>query len=161
MDPSIGWPLQSNIIRRSSEANTFGMFRHNADGSKRAHQGWDFFAATETPCFAIANGQIVFAGKSGAFGNLLIHSFALGGDSYFAAYAHLLDMTRGVGEHVNKGDRVGHTGTTGNAVGMTGIDQHLHFEIRTIMLPGLGLAGRVTPLRIFREIPLDTPAIRV
>jgi peptidoglycan LD-endopeptidase LytH len=155
MDPSIRWPLASNVIRRNSESNTFGMVRHNSDGSKRAHQGWDFYAPGGTNCHAIASGTVAFSAKSGAYGNLLIHSFVLEGQSYFAAYAHLQDIAKSVGDHVNRGDLIGHTGTTGNAAGMTGLDQHLHFEIRTILMPGLGLAGRVTPLRIFRAIPLD------
>ncbi len=155
MDPSLRWPLVSNIIRRGAVSNTFGMVRHNADGSKRAHQGWDFFAPSGTPCFAIANGEVAHIGRSGAYGNLVVHSFVVGGQTRYAAFAHLSRVDVALGQAVQRGARIGLCGTSGNANGMTGIDQHLHFEIRTQVTPGLGLAGRVSPLEIFRQVPLD------
>ncbi|HYD23743.1 MAG TPA: hypothetical protein VEB68_03030 [Croceibacterium sp.] len=42
---------------------------------------------------------------------------------------------------------------------MRGLDQHLHFEIRTEPRPGRGLAGRMSPLNVFRAIPLDQPVL--
>ena len=155
MDPNLRWPLVSNAIRRGAVSNTFGMVRHKSDGSKRAHQGWDFFAPSGTPCFAIGNGRVVHVGSSGAYGNLVVHSFVMGGQTLYAAFAHLSRVDVTLGQTIARGDRIGLTGTSGNAIGMTGLDQHLHFEIRTEPTPGLGLAGRVTPLEVFREVPLD------
>lgn len=155
----VRWPLSSNRIRRGLVNNTFGMVRRNLNGTKRPHQGWDFYAADGTSCYAIAAGQVVFAGKSGAYGNLLVHSFPYEGETLYAAYAHMHDLSVATGQQVTKGQLIGHTGTTGNAAGMGGVDQHLHFELRTVAMPGLGLAGRMSPLEVFRQVPLDNAVI--
>jgi murein DD-endopeptidase MepM/ murein hydrolase activator NlpD len=155
MAPNIQWPLTHNVIRRNSEANTFGMVRHNANGTKRPHQGWDFEAAIGTPCFAIADGKVALIKTGGDYGNTAVLSFTCDGATYYAAYAHLSVFEVKQGDAVTKGQKVGLTGNTGNASTMIGRDLHLHFEIRTEPAPGRGLAGRVSPLKIFREIPLD------
>ena len=54
-----------------------------------------------------------------------------------------------------RGEQLGLTGNTGNAAGMRDEDQHLHFEIRTVPLPGRGLSGRYSPLVVFGRCPLD------
>jgi len=155
MDPNIRWPLVRNMIRRNKVSNTFGMVRHSPDGSKRAHQGWDFEAADGTPCFAIADGKVALVKTGGDYGNTVVLAFEARGETYYAAYAHLSAMSVKAGDRVSKGGKIGLTGCTGNAIGMTGRDQHLHFEIRTVPAPGRGLARRISPLKIFREIPLD------
>ena len=48
------------------------------------------------------------------------------------------------------------TGNTGNAETMQGDDQHLHFEIRVIELPGKGLSGRINPRELYGFAPLNT-----
>lgn len=157
MDPTIGWPLAHNLIRRKAVSNTFGMVRHNPDGSKRPHQGWDFEAPIGTPCFAIADGKVAFVNRTGDYGNLIALGFPFEGKTLYAAYAHLSAIEVALGASVRKGQRIGLTGDTGNAKGMTGPDLHLHFEIRTEPRPGRGLAGRISPLTVFRSVPLDQP----
>jgi len=152
---SIGWPLKHNRIRRGSVSNTFGMVRHGADGKPRAHQGWDFEAPVRTPCFAIADGAVAMTYFSKDYGNVAVLSFQQDDSVLFAAYAHLSAIEAKTGQRVTKGQRIGLTGDTGNAKGMPVPDQHLHFEIRTDPRPGLGLSGRVSPLEIFRQVPLD------
>jgi len=155
MDPNIQWPLAHNLIRRKAVSNTFGMVRHNPDGSKRPHQGWDFEAPIGTPCFAIADGKVAFVNTAGDYGNLVALGFAFEGRTLYATYAHLSAIAVTLGQAVKKGDRIGLTGDTGNARGMKGPDLHLHFEIRTEPRPGRGLAGRISPLTVFRAVPLD------
>ena len=159
MDPSIGWPLSRNRIRRGAVSNTFGMVRRRADGSPRPHQGWDFEAAIGTSCRAIANGRVALVSSLGDYGKLVAISFAFEGDTLFAVYAHLKSIDVAMGDAVTKGQIIGQTGDTGNAKGMTGADLHLHFEIRTIAQPGRGLAGRMSPLHIFRQVPLDQAVV--
>ncbi|WP_283149718.1 M23 family metallopeptidase [Silvimonas soli] len=151
------WPLDSNIIRRGLNANTFGMVRHDANGP-RAHQGWDFFAPTGTPVYAVADGTVVFAGNRGDFGLLIVIEHP--GTGIYSAYAHLSRIDRDRGRAVHLGDQIGLSGCSGNAAGMTGPDQHLHFEIRTQALPGLGLAGRISPLQVFGICPMCRPDLR-
>lgn len=157
MDSNIRWPLARNVIRRNKVSNTFGMVRRSADGSMRAHQGWDFEAAEGTQCFAIADGRVALVKTGGDYGNTVVLAIEVRGETYYAAYAHLAAISVKAGDRVSKGGKIGLTGCTGNAMGMTGPDQHLHFEIRTVPAPGRGLAGRISPLKIFREIPLDRP----
>ena len=158
MDPNIQWPLKHNMIRRNDESNTFGMVRHKANGAKKPHQGWDFEAPVGTPCFAIADGKIELIRTVGDYGNTVVLGFQAAGKRFFAAYSHLSEMAVKAGDTVTRGSKIGLTGCTGNARGMTGRDQHLHFEIRTVPAPGRGLAGRMSPLKIFREVPLDKAA---
>jgi murein DD-endopeptidase MepM/ murein hydrolase activator NlpD len=155
MASNFGWPLAHNIIRRGAVSNTFGMVRHNADGSKKPHQGWDFFAQVGTPCFAVADGTVALVTSGGDYGKVVVHSFVFDEQTLFAAYAHMSAIEVAQGQRVTRGQRIGLSGNSGNASTMTGQDQHLHFEVRTIAQPGRGLAGRISPLNIFRQVPLD------
>lgn len=157
-DTTFDWPLDSSIIRRGQVSNTFGMVRTNADGSKRAHQGWDFFAPVGTQVHAVAAGKVVYAADRGDFGLLVVVQHAKAG--VFSAYAHLSRIDVTLGASVGLGDQIGRSGCTGNAEGMTGPDQHLHFEIRTEAMPGLGLAGRISPLGVFGVCPLSVAETR-
>ena len=163
---SIDWPLNTNRIRRGMINHTFGMVRRNRDGSRRPHQGWDFEAAIGTPCFAIADGTIVSVLERGAYGLQVLlrfdHDFDDDGtaNTLFAFYAHLEKAHVLPGQVVAMGDRIGLTGNSGNARGMRGPDNHLHFEIRTRRWVGLGLAGRISPLALFGDCPLARPAFR-
>jgi murein DD-endopeptidase MepM/ murein hydrolase activator NlpD len=155
MDPKIGWPLAHNVIRHKAVSNTFGMVRHNPNGTLRPHQGWDFEAAVGTPCFAIADGKVAYRNSAGDYGNLVAIAFQYEGQTLYATYAHLSRVDVALGDTVAKGQTIGLAGCTGNAAGMTGEDQHLHFEIRTEPHPARGLAGRISPLNVFRSVPLD------
>ena len=150
----IDWPLDSNVIRRNSESNTFGPVRRNSAGNVRVHQAWDFFAPVGTPCYAIADGTVALIYVSKDYGKVLVTEFAHGGRKLYAAYAHMGSITVKQGQALKCGDPVGLTGQSGNAEGMRGPDQHLHFEIRTMERPGLGTAGRLSPIKVFGLCPL-------
>lgn len=159
----IGWPLASNRIRRGSLNHTFGMVRRNRDGSRRPHQGWDFESPPGYRCYAIADGTIELVRDVGAYGKQVIlrfeHDFDDDGDpdTLYAAYCHLSRIDVRQGQAVKRGEQLGLTGNTGNAAGMRGADQHLHFEIRTRPLPGRGLTGRYSPMVVFGRLPLHEP----
>ena len=123
----------------------FGMVRKNANGTPRAHQGVDLQAEFGTPIYAVEDGTIVGInmGKDG-YGFTITLKF---GDK-FAFYAHLSEIHTTVGHAVSKGELIGKTGSSGNAVGMNTIAKggHLHFEIRTQQNAGLGLSSRLDPL---------------
>jgi murein DD-endopeptidase MepM/ murein hydrolase activator NlpD len=153
----VDWPLASNLIRRGENSNTFGNVRHNADGSPRTHQGWDFYAPTGTQVFAIASGSVAAIRTTGDYGNVIVLFHSAGS---YSAYCHLSRIDVAVGQRVALGDKIGLSGCTGNAAGMTGADQHLHFEIRTVPAPGLGLDGRISPLQVFGVCPLHTQTLR-
>lgn len=167
MTSPIDWPLNSNRIRRGLLNHTFGMVRRNADGSRRPHQGWDFEAVAGTPCYAVADGKVACVRNAGAYGLQLViefeHDFDGDGDrdTLYAFYAHLSRIDAAPGQVVRKGEQIGLTGNSGNAGSMRGPDQHLHFELRTRPLTGLGLSGRYSPMAIFGHCPLDVPIERV
>lgn len=154
----VNWPLPMNMIRRGMENHTFGNVRRNADGTPRPHQGWDFFAEPGTPVMSISDGVVKFAGARGSLGNLLVIS--IGNTGYFAAYAHLQELRVKVGDQVEIGQTIALTGITGNASTMKGQDQHLHFEVREQVLTGLGLDGRISPMKVFGTCPLKAPIQR-
>lgn len=152
---AIDWPLDSNRIRRGMVNHTFGMVRKNADGTRRPHQGWDFYAAPGTPCYAVADGHVKLIRTVGDYGNTVVLGFSRNGDVLYAAYSHLSRIDVKEGQAVRLGQQIGLTGNTGNAVAMKGEDCHLHFELRTVAQPGKGLAGRISPLELFRVLPLQ------
>jgi peptidoglycan LD-endopeptidase LytH len=161
------WPLHTNKIRRGMKNHTFGMVR---DGGTSPHQGWDFYAAPDTTCYAIAKGTVVAAGiyiagklastdnKKG-FGKIVVIEFVHKEQTLYAAYCHLNSFTVNKNDPVEAGVPIGKTGNTGNAATMKGEDQHLHFEIRTTPFPGLGLAGRISPYQIYGMTPLTTAVV--
>jgi peptidoglycan LD-endopeptidase LytH len=139
---NIRWPLTSNVIRRGLSNHTFGMVRN---GGAKAHQGWDFYAAPGTPCYAISDGVVEMIYSSKDYGNVLVVKFNYDGKPLFAAYAHLSRTTVKKGDVVVKGQMIALTGATGNARGLAPPDEHLHFEIRLIPRPGQGLGGKMEP----------------
>ena len=81
-------------------------------------------------------------------------------EKWYAAYSHLSRIDVELGEPVKIGEQIGLTGNTGNASTMKGLDQHLHFELRTTPTPGKGLEGRLSPIKLFGVCPLDKPVVQ-
>jgi murein DD-endopeptidase MepM/ murein hydrolase activator NlpD len=135
-------PLDTMRIRRQVPNNTFGMVRNQGT---QAHQGWDLSASVGTPIYAVARGRIREIRDQGAYGLQISLEFQNGGQTLYAFYAHLSSVACAEGQTVLEGDLLGYTGKTGNASNLPAADDHLHFEIRTILHPGLGLGGRVDP----------------
>jgi murein DD-endopeptidase MepM/ murein hydrolase activator NlpD len=109
-----GWPVPYDIAQISSD---FGAPR----GSSR-HQGLDLRAPKGTEVRATADGRVIFAGKAGDFGRLVIIEHSGG---YETRYAHLKSIEVKKGRTVQRGTIVGTVGKSGNATGF-----HLHYEVR-------------------------------
>ncbi len=153
----LAWPLESNRIRRDVKNNTFGTVRRNADGTQRDHQGWDLVATPLTACYAIADG-IIQKYENHALkghGKFVVLEFVFQGRTLFALYSHLSVVSVARGVAVSQGEVIAYTGTSGNANGMAGEDQHLHFEIRDQMSAGRGLSGRIDPRTMYGRAPID------
>ncbi|MEW6601952.1 MAG: peptidoglycan DD-metalloendopeptidase family protein [Nitrospirota bacterium] len=90
----------------------------------RPHHGLDYAAPAGTPVSAIGDGAVVFAGKKGQYGNLVIIRHPNGYKTY---YGHLSRFGSGIKSRikVKQGQAIGYVGSTGLATG-----PHLHYEIR-------------------------------
>lgn len=90
----------------------------------RPHRGVDYAAPRGTPVSATGKGAVVFAGRRGAYGKLVILKHKNGYRTY---YGHLSRIAKGVrrGVRVDQGQLVGYVGKTGLATG-----PHLHYEMR-------------------------------
>lgn len=148
---SLAWPLERNQIRKNVVNNAFGMVRN---GGNRAHQGWDLYAPAGTPCYAIADGKVAIIECSRSYGNTVILEFSHAGRTLYAAYCHLSIISAFPGNFLKKGELIGLTGNTGNAISMKGEDQHLHFEIRTQSTGGTGLTDRIDPAVLYGRAPI-------
>lgn len=88
----------------------------------RAHKGVDYAARTGTPIQTVGDGKIVFKGRKGGYGNVVIVQH---GKEYSSLYAHMSKFSDKykVGSMVKQGDVVGYVGQSGLATG-----PHLHYE---------------------------------
>jgi murein DD-endopeptidase MepM/ murein hydrolase activator NlpD len=91
--------------------------------STRPHEGVDYAAPTGTPVWAVADGEVVFSGWSGGFGQTVRVKHNNG---YVSCYGHLSRFARGlhVGQRVAQKQLVGFVGATGLATG-----PHLDFRL--------------------------------
>ena len=141
-------PVANPRIRRNSPSNLFGKVRRDANGNPRNHQGFDYYAPTGTPVMSVGDGVIhtIQHGHSSYGLNVTIRH-SRGNGTVYSFYAHLNDLAGNlkVGKVIRKGEVIAHAGTTGNATGFTGEDQHLHFECRTSPGHQLGLGGKENP----------------
>jgi murein DD-endopeptidase MepM/ murein hydrolase activator NlpD len=90
----------------------------------RPHHGLDYAAPTGTPVSASGDGTVLFAGRRGGYGNLIMIAHRNGWKTY---YGHLSRFAKGVrrGARVSQGELIGYVGATGLATG-----PHLHYEMR-------------------------------
>ena len=88
----------------------------------RKHEGVDMAGPAGTPIQAPGDGVVVFAGRSGAYGNLIKIEHELGVET---RYAHLSRIRVKAGQRVSQGERIGDMGNTGRSTG-----SHLHYEVR-------------------------------
>ena len=88
----------------------------------RWHHGVDLAVPEGTPVRSVWRGVVVQAGWRGAYGQAVevVHP---GGWS--TLYGHLAAVTVEPGQRVDRGQRIGRVGATGNATG-----PHLHLEVR-------------------------------
>lgn len=110
-------------FRRISSGFSKGRF-HPILKIYRPHHGLDYAAPTGTPVSAIGDGKVIFAGRKGQYGNLVIIRHLKGYKTY---YGHLSRFGSGIksGTKVKQGQVIGYVGSTGLATG-----PHLHYEVR-------------------------------
>jgi murein DD-endopeptidase MepM/ murein hydrolase activator NlpD len=110
-------PISSDF----SLTSTFGVRADPMTHLRSMHEGIDFVAPMGTPVLATADGTVVRAEYSGAYGNMVDVSHA---DGFVTRYAHLKTINVNVNEMVKRHDKVGTLGNTGRSTG-----PHLHYEV--------------------------------
>ena len=90
----------------------------------RSHKGVDYAAKRGTPIQAAGDGKVIFKGKKGGYGKVMIVQH---GSKYTTLYAHLNSYNKKlkVGSKVKQGQTIAYVGSSGLATG-----PHLHYEFR-------------------------------
>jgi len=114
------WPLPKSEPGRISSG--YGTRHDPMHGGERHHGGLDIAAPRGTPVLAMAEGVVVRAGSSGAYGNLVELRHSSGA---VTRYAHQDRLDVRVGDSVQAGQQLGTVGSTGRSTG-----NHLHLEVR-------------------------------
>lgn len=121
-----GKSLKPGFLRSPLEfsrvTSGMGMRFHPLLRDWREHKGVDYAAPTGTKVRATADGEVVFAGQQGGYGNFIVLRHAGGIET---AYGHLSAILVQRGQTVRLGDNIGLVGATGWATG-----PHLHYEFR-------------------------------
>lgn len=98
--------------------------KHPILNRTRAHKGVDYAAPTGTPVKASGDGKVIYAGRKGGYGNVVVIKH---GQKFSTLYAHLNRFARGthVGARVEQKEVIAYVGASGLATG-----PHLHYEFR-------------------------------
>jgi murein DD-endopeptidase MepM/ murein hydrolase activator NlpD len=90
----------------------------------RPHLGVDYAAAPGTPVVAAGDGQVIFKGWRGGFGNYIEIRHP---SNMVTTYGHLKGFARGIsrGGHVAQGQVIGYVGSTGVSTG-----PHLDYRVK-------------------------------
>lgn len=114
------------------------------------HKGLDLGTGSENiPTYAAESGTVIFAGYSGSAGNLITIDH---GNGLVTKYMHHSEIYVKVGDHVEKGQQIGLSGTTGRSTG-----NHLHFQVEengVAVNPLLYLQGNGTSSELQRMDPM-------
>ena len=114
----LGRPLPGNADITSS----FGVRIDPFFGRPALHPGIDFREAYGAPVHATAGGQVVTAGPTGGYGNMVEIDH---GNGLSTRYGHMSAISVSEGQWVEAGGVVGKLGSTGRSTG-----PHLHYETR-------------------------------
>jgi len=111
------WPVPSSTYVTSD----FGWRTHPIYKTRRFHDGIDIAASMGADVVAADDGEVIFAGAYGGYGNTIIISH---GGGISSQYSHLSKILVSAGKKVLKGDKIGLVGSTGLSTG-----PHLHFTV--------------------------------
>ncbi len=98
--------------------------KHPVLNKIRAHKGVDYAASRGTPIKAVGDGKVIFKGRKGGYGRVIILQH---GSKYTTLYAHMNAYNKKLrnGSRVKQGQIIGYVGSSGLATG-----PHLHYEFR-------------------------------
>lgn len=102
--------------------SVFGPRVDPINGRHRFHKGIDIAVPMGTPVGAAAAGKVVFAGRNGGYGNMVLIEHA---DGRRTLYGHNQKLLVKAGDMVQAGQTIAAAGSTGHSKG-----PHVHFEVR-------------------------------
>lgn len=121
VNAALEWPTAAKRI-----TSHYGWRIHPVYRDRRFHHGIDIAGDMNTPVYASAAGEVVFAGYHRTYGNVVILDHSTDGlEGVATCYAHLSSIFVTKGERVEQGQLIGKIGSTGLSTG-----PHLHFETR-------------------------------
>lgn len=96
-------------------------------GVSSKHNGMDFVGKIGAKILSPSSGKVIFAGKFGSYGNMIIldHGYGL-----TTRYGHLSQINVNKGDNVETGQIIAAEGTSGRSTGA-----HLHYEVRYKNIP--------------------------
>ena len=104
------------------------VFDFGDDGRSKSrreyHVGVDIANRIGTPIRATADGTVIFTGRLGGYGNLVIVEHDYG---YTTRYGHCSRFLASPGQRIKTGDAIALMGNTGSSTG-----PHVHYEIRKL-----------------------------
>jgi len=115
------WPVSGDIT------SYFGYRMHPILKKRKYHSGIDIAAGMGTPIKASDYGVVIFSGRNGGYGLMIVLDHGLG---ISTVYAHCSRLLVSKGETVSQGQIIAHVGSTGLSTG-----PHLHFEVRKDGVP--------------------------
>jgi murein DD-endopeptidase MepM/ murein hydrolase activator NlpD len=118
--PSL-WPVNGIL------SSSFGGRTDPFSGEGAFHTGIDLATASRTPVHVTADGVVLSAGWSGAYGKRVVVDHGNGFQTY---YAHLSQWLVVPGQEVRLGEVIGLSGATGRVT-----SPHVHYEVRVSGTP--------------------------
>jgi len=103
-------------------SSNFGGRYHPILKRTKVHTGVDIAAPSGTAIYAAGDGEVIFAGWRGGYGNCIIIDH---GGGTATLYGHCSSLYVGTGRKVSAGDKIASVGSTGMSTG-----PHLHWEVR-------------------------------
>jgi murein DD-endopeptidase MepM/ murein hydrolase activator NlpD len=111
-DASMHWPVEAGVIS-SDYGERWG----------KMHKGIDIAADAGEPVYAVADGEVIYAGDGlRGYGNVIIIQH---GQRLSSLYAHNSELKVRQGDRVSRGTLIALMGSTGHSTG-----PHVHFELR-------------------------------
>nr|WP_316047561.1 M23 family metallopeptidase [Planococcus glaciei] len=131
------------FIRPVSGRYSSGFGGRDIGAGAESHLGQDIANVTGTPISAAASGYVSYAGAMGGYGNVVILTHSINGQSYATVYAHMSAIKVSAGQAISQGQTVGLVGSTGRSTG-----PHLHFEVHIGSWNG-ARSNAVNPMNFF------------
>lgn len=115
-------PIDRPVVAEHWVSSLFGMRIDPISKRRSRHEGIDFAGAPGTEILATGAGIVTFAGRNGAYGEMIEIDHGIG---LTTRYAHLKKLAIQEGDNVAQGEVIGFMGSTGRSTGT-----HLHYEVR-------------------------------